>query len=609
MKHLYHSFISVLLLLLTLSASAYKQQSINITVNGKSRNMVCFTPNDLPAKSPLMIVTHGMNQDPEYQMGSDKLYEMIDTAKFVVTYLRSDGNTWDIGGTNDQTFVSKTIDEMAKRFDIDKERVYWSGFSMGSMLIHHCIANMQNKIAAFAPTSGIQFSEQPWTKCQKPVNLLECIAYDDGTFGYEEYGIHAYIENYAKHDKHTNYSKTVYQPGWYNGDLEKWTGGPNGGEVWLFSYNSGGHWPMTDNRSLIWNFCKRFSLNQPQARITVPTGETTNLYMGPKEEAVFPDVQIEATAKAKATGGSIVQADIYDGNTLLATLTEAPYTATLTAPGAGAHDLRVVATDNNGKTADAYCLVNNEVVELQANYDLCQNFTIDGAVPQDWYVSNGTGSSTRVGGGGMPYANGPRLLHFTNEQRGFDYGLLIQNSAGKEKAAWAKFGDEKGRSTLLLHAGHYILSYRIYNWNQPEFAPLTMAIERASDGQEVASKVYTPTVNIGGNTTKAFKGIKMQKFEFDIKQTGYYVVVFYTDATKDADFVVGRLTLKLTESRENDATGIVEINRETITNNRESKTDDGVYDLQGCRIKEYGTRNSELKKGLYIVNGKKVVIK
>ncbi len=94
-------------------------------------------------------------------MGSDKIYEMIDTAKFVVAYLRSDGSMWDTGGTNDQTFVIKTIDEMASRFDIDRERVYWSGFSMGSMLIHHCIANMQDKIAAFAPTSGIQFSEQP----------------------------------------------------------------------------------------------------------------------------------------------------------------------------------------------------------------------------------------------------------------------------------------------------------------------------------------------------------------------------------------------------------------------------------------------------------------
>ena len=149
--------------------------------------MVVFTPNTLPAKSPLMIVTHGMNQDPEYQYDSDKIYQLIDTEKFVVAYLRSDGSTWDTGGTKDQNFVIKTIDEMATRYDIDRDRVYWSGFSMGSMLIHHCIANMQDKIAAFAPTSGIQFSEQPWNNCRKPVNLLECIAYADDVFGYEQY--------------------------------------------------------------------------------------------------------------------------------------------------------------------------------------------------------------------------------------------------------------------------------------------------------------------------------------------------------------------------------------------------------------------------------------
>ena len=148
-----------LMLLSVLQISAYKKESIDIDVNGKKRNMVVFTPNTLPAKSPLFIVTHGMNQDPEYQYGSDKMYEMIDTAKFVITYLRSDGTTWDTGGTKDQNFVIKTIDEMAKRFDIDTDRVYWSGFSMGSMLIHHCIGSMQDKIAAFAPTSGIQFSD------------------------------------------------------------------------------------------------------------------------------------------------------------------------------------------------------------------------------------------------------------------------------------------------------------------------------------------------------------------------------------------------------------------------------------------------------------------
>ena len=594
MKYSHYSLISLFLLLLPLQALAYKQQSINITVNGKSRNMIVFTPNELPAKSPLMIVTHGMNQDPEYQMGSDKMYELIDTAKFVVTYLRSDGSTWDVGGTNDQNFVIKTIDEMATRFDINKDRVYWSGFSMGSMLIHHCIANMQDKIAAFAPTSGIQFSEQPWNNCRKPVNLLECIAYGDDVFGYEQYGIHAYIENYAKHDKHTQYSKTIgYRPvngSWYDGDLEKWTGGANGGEVWLYSYNNGGHWPMSENRHLIWNFCKRFSLNMPLARITQPEGETTHVCMMSAEEAVFPDITVEATAKAQS--GNIVKAEFYDSETLLSTISDAStsnYTATLEAPTVGKHNLRVVVTDDNGKTADASCLFNFEA--LETTYNLSQRFNTKGVVPQDWYVSNGSASTTRVGGG-LPFTSGPRLLHFTNDTRAMDYGLLIQNTSGKEKGAWAKFGVGKARSTMTLHAGRYVLKYRIYNWNRPEFSPVTIVIENA-DGQEVASKIYTPTKNIGGDTANSFSGIRQQNFEFDIERTGNYVIAFYADASRSADFVLGLLSLQVKEFH---ASGIKDIDDTPF------KTA-AVYDLNGRRMKE-----APSKRGIYIKDGRKIVI-
>ena len=343
-------FTTVLLLCTLFQSYAYKKQSIDINVNGQKRNMVVFTPNSLPDNSPLFIVTHGMNQDPEYQYGSDKMYEMIDTAKFVIAYLRSDGSTWDTGGTKDQNFVLKTIDEMAAKFSIDTNRVYWSGFSMGSMLIHHCIANMQDKIAAFAPTSGIQFSEQPWNQCKKPVVLLECIAYDDDVFGYEQYGIHDYIENYAKHDKHPTYKKTAnYKPissSWYNGDLERWTGGPNGGEVALYSYHNGGHWPMDLNRHLIWNFCKRYSLdpNIPNARIITPTVNDTYTYLD----------TIPVSFRVSDKDGTVKLAQLYLDGTLRQTYRDLDVSDTLLTynwanPKAGSHTIRIVVTDNDNK--------------------------------------------------------------------------------------------------------------------------------------------------------------------------------------------------------------------------------------------------------------------
>ena len=526
------------------------------------------------------------------------MYLMIDTAKFVVTYLRSDGNTWDTGGTKDQNFVSRTIDEMANMFDIDKDRVYWSGFSMGSMLIHHCIANMQNKIAAFAPTSGIQFSEQPWNNCRKPVNLLEVIAYGDQTFGYEEYGIHDYIENYALHDNHTQYSKTTgYKPisgSWFDGDLEKWTGGPNGGEVWLYSYNNGGHWPMDLNRHLIWNFCKRFTLNQPRARISQPAGETTYLCLAPQGEVVFPDVTIEATAKA--TSGQVEKVEIYDGSTLLESMSEAPFTTTLTAPQAGKHELRAVVTDTNGKKGEYSCIVNCNT--SRTTYNMTQNFKSEGVVPQNWYVTNGRGK--RVGGG-LPYTSGTRLLHFTNSTRAFEYGLFVQNTTGKEKFAWAKFGDKNGRSSMTLHAGQYALKYKVCNWNQPEFTPVIVAIEDL-DGQEVASQTYTPTVNIGGDTANKFTGVKVQTFEFDIPEAGDYVLAIYTDAAKNADFVLGQATI---QPKEFFVVGI----KDVADSQNDGLREDGCFDLSGRKISENKLQNGQLKPGLYIIDGRKVSVR
>ena len=254
--------LTLIAMLSLVHASAYKKESIDINVGGQSRNMVVFTPNTTSANMPLMIVTHGMNQNPEYQYDSDKFYNLIDSEKFIVAYLRSDGSTWDIGGTKDQNFVLQTIDEMESRYGINTNRVYWSGFSMGSMLIYHCIANVQDKIAAFAPTSGVQFSEQPWNACKAPVHLIHCHAYGDDVFNYEDYSIHNYVENMAKVNGNNNYTKTAnYNPGsWYNGDKEVWASTSNNGEVELFSYNNGGHWPMDGNAKEIWNFCKRFSL-------------------------------------------------------------------------------------------------------------------------------------------------------------------------------------------------------------------------------------------------------------------------------------------------------------------------------------------------------------
>lgn len=287
-------------LALTLNVCAYKKVSVDIKVNGQTRNMVVFTPNTVTSDMPLMIITHGMNQNPEYQYDGDKMYELIDTEKFIVTYLRSDGNTWDIGGDKDINFVSQTIDEMYKKYTINKNRVYWSGFSMGSMLIYHAMAKMADKIAAFAPTSGIQFSEQPWNALKnagKKVNLIAHHSNQDGVFPINQYDVNSYVTNIATTQGFTTYFESNYQSkeGDYKGKKKVWTNADTGNVVELFMYDGGGHWPSYYNRKEIWNFCKQFS------KLTVEE-EYTKIYNKAEDLIELWQYTPAMTSKAVYTG-------------------------------------------------------------------------------------------------------------------------------------------------------------------------------------------------------------------------------------------------------------------------------------------------------------------
>lgn len=246
------------------TAQAYKKESVNVQVNGQTRNMLVFTPDAVTNNLPLMIITHGMNQNPEYQSDGDKMYELIDKEKFIVAYLRSDGNTWDVGGDKDLNFVDKSIDEMYTRYKINKSRCYWSGFSMGSMLIYHALSkpNMVKKFAAFAPTSGFLFSKNPAPFLEQKINLIHHQSTSDTVFPLtQQYPLYDYIGQIATKNGGT-YAKVAYksQEGDYSGNKETWSNTTTGNVIVLFTYPQGGHWPSYYNRKEIWNFCKSFSL-------------------------------------------------------------------------------------------------------------------------------------------------------------------------------------------------------------------------------------------------------------------------------------------------------------------------------------------------------------
>ena len=299
--------------------------------------------------------------------------------------------------------------------------------------------------------------------------------------------------------------------------------------------------------------------------------------MAPSGEAEFPDLIVRASAKDP--NGKVAKVDFYDGNTLFATKEKAPYTVTLEHPTSGKHNLKAVVTDNDGETASATCQVNFLAVQRM------HSFTINtpDVVPVGWTAMSGTQKRT---GGNETYSDGPRVLHFTNTQRGFEYGLLIQNTLGRAGYGWAKYGIKAASATVTLFPGKYSLKYKICNWNQPEFSPVTINIENQSGTQVVATETYTPTVNIGGNTANKFSTVRQQSFTFTIEEQGDYLIAFHAADVKGADCVLGQLILQVEEFY---TTGIGEIEEGHLKSGKTT-----VFDLSG-------RRQSQLKRGINIV--------
>jgi hypothetical protein len=131
---------------------------------------------------------------------------------------------------------------------------------------------------------------------------------------------------------------------------------------------------------------------------------------------------------------------------------------------------------------------------------------------------------------------------------------------------------------------------------------VTIAIEDR-DGQEVASETVTPSINIGGNVGNKFARFSQKVFEFDIAEKNDYVIAFYADAVKNADFVLGQLTLQAVEFGTTAIMGIPDSPIQTSGQRTAVNADGRSFDMSGRQLQP-----TQLKRGLYIINGRKTIV-
>ena len=568
----------------------------NITVNGTSRSYNVYAPSNLGENRPLLIFCHGYNQDANWMQNSEfkndnvSMEAVCDTAKFVVVFPNGIDKSWDISGDRDINFVKAIIDKMVTQHKIDRNRVYLGGFSMGGMFTYHAMNRIPDLIAAFCPVSGYPMGGATANASVRPIPILHIHGTGDGTCNFS--GVQPALNVWINHNGCPTTAKVTNSYNGFGGaKLHVWGPGNDNVEVRLLELADKGHWICKEKQVYtgkeIWNFCKNYTLNKtsPNVSITAPKAGARLISYAPAGANQFPDITITATADD--SNGTVEKVEFYDGATLLATCTAKPYEAKLTGAKAGKHTLKAVATDNDGETSTA-----SVEVSLQApatSLSLSSAFVEGGALPTGWTTYD---SNERRTGYSNGYSQGCRVLQLTGSPRGFNYGLYFRNINGSAYQGWAKYGLPEAGTTLYLAPGHYLLRYKICNWNMPNKGQVEVHVEKSTGGS-IASQTYLPNINIGNAASNSFGNPEQQVFEFDVTEQGAYTIAIYSAASEWSDCIVGQLSLAIDSYSD---TGI-----RTVTT-QDPSPDTQCYDLMGRKI---SSSSAAHRKGIYIKNGKK----
>jgi poly(3-hydroxybutyrate) depolymerase len=265
-KHLKNPSVLLSLFCGFLFSTTIKAQIEDIQVGDLTRRMLVYAPSGIESNRPLLLSLHGMNQDINYQQNQTNWEDVAKEHDFVVVYPGGVNNSWSLSGRRDIDFILAIIDEMHNRYEIDRDRVYLSGFSMGGMMTYYAATQIADKIAAFAPVGGY-LMRGPNTNSSRPIPIIHTHGTTDDVVPFS--GVKTCLDAWIQRNNCPTTAQIIqpYPDGMNssNATMYSWGPGTDSVEIVLLSLNAVGHWHSIDPNGVntsqeIWNFCQRFSL-------------------------------------------------------------------------------------------------------------------------------------------------------------------------------------------------------------------------------------------------------------------------------------------------------------------------------------------------------------
>ncbi len=170
----------------TYEAPPFGDSKHSLDYGGEERSYVLHIPPgyDASQPAPLVLAFHGITLDANEMIRISGFNNQSDAAGFIVVYPNASGEqrSWNGGhccgeaalhNVDDVGFVRALIEELATYLNLDRNRIYATGFSNGAILVYRLACEMSDQIAAIGPVSATQALED-MLACQ-PSRLVPVI--------------------------------------------------------------------------------------------------------------------------------------------------------------------------------------------------------------------------------------------------------------------------------------------------------------------------------------------------------------------------------------------------------------------------------------------------
>jgi polyhydroxybutyrate depolymerase len=316
--------LSLIVFIASLSVShAQGYISQTIQYDGLTREYSIYVPvsYDGTTNFPLLFNLHGGGGTNSAWQAASDMRPIADTADIILVYPQarpdpSDGNSFNwipkVPGTfDDVPFFSSLIDTIASNYQIDQNRIYTCGYSLGGDMTFELGCKLNNRIAAIAPVARtMQANPNNFCSPVHPTGVLTILGTDDLVSPYNGIvfgGIEYYISAAATHiywATHNNCDATATMST-VSPSVERntWSTASGCAYVEELKVIGGGHdWPgsfgnMTIDANIeIWQFVSRYDINgligcaTTSINVNNSTHENYKVYPNPVNTQITIDI-------------------------------------------------------------------------------------------------------------------------------------------------------------------------------------------------------------------------------------------------------------------------------------------------------------------------------